>query len=183
MIARHIYIVLLLLLASCGPAIPEKVESPTTSTAPITVPTNSPADSSVPDPAEDNYATYYIVIADTGLDYFILHKKMFGLHASLHIPIDTMERTYNTTKNLIALPDNSEDEAYAGEYFPRRLPSESLSLEYLNFYHHQAGSKTIALVTGIYETARSADSALALLQTTDAKAFRLKAVIYVGCIH
>ncbi len=130
-----------------------------------------------------DYAAYYIVIADTGQDYFVLRKKMFGLNSKLNLPIDTMGRLFNAGKNLIALPENDEDELYAGEYFPRRFPSINLSLEYLNFYQKEAGQKTIALVTGIYETNQQADNACKVLRKTEKKAFKIKAEIYVGCMH
>jgi len=87
-----------------------------------------------------------------------------------------MGRFYNKKKNLIALPDNDEDEIYAGDYFPRRFPSDNLSLEYLNFYQRQAAEKTIALVTGIYETEKSADSALTVLHKPEKKVFKIKSL-------
>jgi hypothetical protein len=108
---------------------------------------------------------------------------MIDLKTKSKIPIDTMGRIYNKKKNLIALPDNDKDEIYAGEYFPRRFPSENLSLEYLNFYQKQAGEKTIALVTGIYETEKSADSVLTVLRKIEPRVFKIKADIYVGCMH
>lgn len=146
--------------------------------------TNVKTDNNVAEDTTDhNNATYFVVVADTSQDYSILHKKMFDLNSKLKIPIDTMGRFYNKTKNLIALPDNDEDEIYAGDYFPRRFPSDNLSLEYLNFYQKQAGEKTIALVTGIYETEKSADSALTVLRKTEKKIFKIKADIYVGCMH
>lgn len=74
-------------------------------------------------PQEDKYYTYFVIVADTSLNYFTLHKKMFELHRNFNIPIDTMGRYFNKDKNVIALPDNSEDEMYAGEYLPRRFPS------------------------------------------------------------
>jgi hypothetical protein len=81
------------------------------------------------------------------------------------------------------LPDNDEDEMYAGDYFPRRFPSHSLSLEYLALYYREAGEKTIALVTGIYETEKSADSSVAILQSIEKNVFKIKTNIYVGCLH
>ncbi|MBX2904523.1 MAG: hypothetical protein KF744_00705 [Taibaiella sp.] len=133
--------------------------------------------------AESNYATYFVLIADTGISYSTLHRQMFSLNKDLSIPIDTMDRYYNKTKDLIALPDTSDDEIYAGDYFPRRFPSEHLSLEYLNFYKKEAGNKTIALVAGIYEREKSADSALAVLRPSATKAFTIKTDIYIGCMH
>lgn len=180
---RHTIFFLLLLLTACG-------TTPTGTTTTDTVSdtssiktvaqndtTNSDSD------AESNYATYFILIADTGISYSALHHEMFSLNKGLHIPIDTMDRYYNETKDLIVLPDSSEDEIYAGDYFPRRFPSENLSLEYLNFYKKEAGNKTIALIVGIYESEKSADSALVLLRPAAPAAFTIKADIYIGCMH
>lgn len=130
-----------------------------------------------------DYATYYIVITDTSNDYYFLHDKMFELNRKLNIPIDTLGRYYNTTKNLIVLPDNDEDEVYAGAYFPRRFPSENLSLEYMNLYKNESGNKTIALVTGIYEDENSADSLISIIKKYNKKVFKIKTEMYVGCMH
>lgn len=132
---------------------------------------------------DSDYATFFVVISDTGLSYFTLHKKMFDLNKQLNIPIDTMGRFFNKMKDIIALPDNDADEIYAGSYYPRRFPSEHLSLEYLAFYASHARQKTIALVTGIYETEEKADSALSVLKKTEINAFKIKSDIYVGCMH
>lgn len=130
-----------------------------------------------------DHATYYVIIADTSLDYNFLHTKMFILNKELNISIDTMGRYFNKDKNRIVLPENDTDKMYAGEYYPRRDPSANLSLEYLSFYNSQAGEKTIALVAGIYETQKSADSALIVLKNKEKKTFRLKANIFIGCMH
>ncbi|MEZ4805298.1 MAG: hypothetical protein R2852_07405 [Bacteroidia bacterium] len=94
-----------------------------------------------------------------------------------------MGRFYNSKKDLITLPDDDEDEVYAGDYFPRRYPSGYMSLEYLDFYQRAAREKTIALVTGIFETAIEADSALSVLQSMEKKAFKIKSEMYMGCMH
>ena len=134
------------------------------------------------DTASD-YATYYVIVADTSLDYNFLHAKMFSLNKELNIPIDTMGRYFNKDKNRIVLPDNDKDEMYAGEYYPRRYPSKNLSLENLRFYSKKAGENTFALVAGIYETQKSADSALTVLSTKVKKSFKIKATIFIGCMH
>jgi hypothetical protein len=184
---RHIYIILTFILTACGTNSSDKndmkIESnkvDTTTKIQTPLPTNN---NQSEDTTDYNNATFFVVVADTSKDYSFLHKKMFDLNRKLNIPIDTMGRFYNKTKNLIALPDNDEDEMYAGEYFPRRFPSDNLSLEYLNFYQRKVGEKTIALVTGIYETEKSADSAMTVLYKTEKKAFKIKADIYVGCMH
>ncbi|VXB05253.1 conserved exported hypothetical protein [Flavobacterium sp. 9AF] len=184
---RHIYIILIAFLTACGTPSADKKEAEINSAKIVTttnLQTNVATDISLAEDTTDyNNATYLVVVADTSQDYSMLHKKMFDLSSKLKLSIDTMGRFYNKTKNLIALPDNDEDEIYAGDYYPRRFPSDNLSLEYLDFYQRPAGEKTIALVTGIYEKEKSADSALTVLQKTEKKVFKIKADIYVGCMH
>lgn len=138
-------------------------------------------DSSETDDMADQYEDYYVVVADTGVNYYSLRDKMFELNQSFGIPIDTMDRHYNKAKDLIALPDNYDDDMYAGDYYPRREASDFLSLEYLNLYKEGSKAKTIALVRGIYEKKSSADSALKALQPISA--FSIKSKIYIGCMH
>jgi hypothetical protein len=135
---------------------------------------------------EDSYnefETMYIVIADTSDNYRILHQKMFSLHEISSAKIDTMGRYYNTEKRQIVSPDDDEDEMYRGEYFPRRYPSNHLSLEHLDFFKKGSDNTTMPLVTGIYETKKSADSALVYLKPIEKKAFVLKSEVYIGCMH
>lgn len=184
---RHIYIILTLFLTACGTTISDKkdseIKSNETDTSTFLHTTVSRNNDLVEDKTNNDYATYFIVVVDTSSNYYSLHKKMYDIHRRLSIPIDTMGRFYNSSKNLIALADNDEDEIYAGNYFPRRFPSDNLSLEYLSFYQSQAGEKTIALVTGIYEKEKSADSVVTILKRTENKVFKIKSEIYVGCMH
>ena len=183
---HYIFIFATVILSACGAATSDNHRSDIqsnkvdTSSVSAIVSTNK---SEMEDTTDNDYATFFVVVADTSTDYYFLHKKMFDLNGQLNIPIDTMGRFYNKTKNLIALPDDDEDELYAGDYFPRRFPSENLSLEYLDFYQKKAGDKTIALITGIYENEKSADSALTVLHKTEEKVFKIKADIYLGCMH
>lgn len=132
---------------------------------------------------EEEMATFHVVVADTGSNYYTLHHEMLELNRILNIPVDTMGRSYYPSKDLIALPENDQDELYAGDYYPRRFPSKSLSLEYLGLYQDKAGEKTIALVAGIYESPSSADTMLAAIKGINSKAFVIPAEIYTGCIH
>jgi hypothetical protein len=182
-------LIIMCLLASCKskPSIvntasaetkPVKTFHKATSAA-VKVPAN---DTSETDDMTNQYEDYYIVVADTGTNYYTLRDKMVDLNRSLGIAIDTMDRFYNKAKDLIALPDNYDDDIYAGEYYPRREPSQTLSLEYLDTYKPGSGKKTIALVTGIYEDQFSADSALHVINKPES-AFAFKAKVYVGCMH
>lgn len=139
------------------------------------------ADTSEIDGQRDAYADYYVVIADTGFNYYSLRDKMFELNHTTGVAIDTMDQYYDKQKNLIKLPDNYDDDVLAGQYVMRREPSKTLSLEYLASYKINSNKKMIALVTGIYEDKSSADSALKALQPISA--FSIKSKIYIGCIH
>jgi hypothetical protein len=148
-----------------------------TDTTKITAPYVEQIDS---DTAE--YHTFFVVIVDTSMSYTQLQTRMYALSDTCKIAVDTMERFYNANKNLIALPDNYDDDIYAGDYYPRRFPSNTLSLEYLNLYK-KTTEKMIALVAGIYQQEKSADSALASIRNLAKDAFVVKSDIYVGCLH
>ncbi|TGE28210.1 hypothetical protein [Hymenobacter metallicola] len=151
--------------------------------APTQAPGAEEAGVAAPDSAAADYATYFVVVADTGRSYPALRSQMLGLSRQFTLPIDTLGRYFNAQKNRIVVPENDADDMYAGEYYPRRFPSHSLSLEYLNEYQDRAGAPTMALVTGIYEKEASADSALAVLGKADKGVFKVKANVYVGCMH
>ena len=132
---------------------------------------------------DPDHETYFVAVVDTGLDYHLLRNKMVKLSRDLHIAIDTMGRSFDKNKDLIVLADNDPDEMYAGKYLPRRYPSGTLSLEYLGFYDAKAKEKTIAIIAGIYETQKSADSAMVVLSKKEKNSFKIKARIFVGCMH
>jgi len=138
---------------------------------------------SLPNENPGDFANYYVVIADTGLSYKELLKKMTTISIYFDVNIDFMNRKYDEKRDLIALPENDPDEIYAGEYYPRRYPSNFLSLEYLSYFQENAREKTIALVAGIYEEETSADSALHVFREKEPRAFKIKSHIYVGCMH
>lgn len=137
----------------------------------------------VADEIADQTVKYYVVVTDTGNSYYSLKEKMQAISQNLNIPIDTMGRFYNKKKNIIQLPDNDSDEIYAGDYYPRRYPSNFLSLEYMNLYKRGSSKSTIALVAGIYEKKSSADSALSVLKSSQKNTFAILSPIYIGCIH
>ena len=185
---RHIFIILTVTLTACSTGPEGKIVADERDSLKVDTTTglhNAVANDNNRTEDTINYdnAISFVVVADTSSDYYFLHKKMCQLSQQFGIPIDTMGRFYNKTKNLIALPDNSEDEMYAGNYFERTFPSHNLSLEYLPYYQRPAGEKTIALVTGIYEKEKSADSAIMVLKKTERKVFKIKVDFYVGCLN
>ncbi len=128
-------------------------------------------------------ATYFVVIVDTSKNYFLLREKMFRLNKLAGLKIDTMSRYYDVKKPGIILPLDSDDEIYAGEYYPRRYPSSFLSLEHFGFYYSLTNENTMALVAGICETKVSADSTMLKIKQYEKGAFVLKSDIYMGCMH
>ncbi|WP_026904742.1 hypothetical protein [Pedobacter glucosidilyticus] len=135
------------------------------------------------DESYNDFETYHIVIIDTSSSYYKLQEVMFSVNKFTRIPIDTLDRYYNNFKKQIVLPENHQDEMYAGSYYPRRYPTVFLSIEYLNFYKKEADSSTFALVAGIHEREKSADSLLSILKKVNKKAFKLKSEVYTGCLH
>lgn len=129
------------------------------------------------------YQMYYVVVADTSKTYSQLQASMYKLADKMLFEIDTMNRYYDSKKDLICLPETDEDEMYRGDYFPRRSPSATLSLEYMNFYKPGAGEKTIALVAGIYEGEGEANVRLADVKKVMSLAFVIKSEVFVGCMH
>jgi hypothetical protein len=130
-----------------------------------------------------NYATYAVVIADTGTNYNQLKQQTLILKEKLKVDIDTLGRYYDSRKKKIVLPKNSSDEMYADDYFPRRTVSSTLSLEYLSVYKLDSKQQTIAIVTGIFDDGKLADSALKVAKKFNPNAFKVNAKLYVGCMH
>lgn len=135
--------------------------------------------------SEMDYIEAYIVVADTSMDYYALRTKMIILGDSLNKEIDTLGRGYESSRNLICLPDDDEDDIYAGQYLPRRYPSESLSLEYLNYYYDGGipQSGTIALITLITGDPDLAERERTMISRFVDHPFIVFSKIYMGCMH
>jgi len=131
------------------------------------------------------YSNSYVVILETSNDYFALRKKMFNLSKELNIEIDTMDRGFDRKEKIISLPENYEDIIYAGFYYPRRFNSETLSLEYLNYYKDDSKflEGPMALVTMITSDKKEAEERLKSIKMYEKKAFILQARIYIACMH
>jgi hypothetical protein len=171
-------------VASCGDNA-QRTEGTTTNdtAAPVAPPADTIA--TVADtPIDGEHAIYYVTIVDTGSNYHVLDAKMYAISKTSGLKIDTMGRYYNKEKNRILLRDDDEDEMYRGEYFPRRSPETNLSIEYLDFFRNEAGYGTMALIAGIYETEREADSHMVMkLKPSAPGAFVMRASVYIGCMH
>jgi len=181
---KPVFILALGFLA-CGQS--DKQQGPASATAAVTdtvAATNTVKDTATEEYAiDDQYANFYVVIADTGKNYYELDKKMYQISKTLKMEVDTMNRYYNKDKKEIVVKETDEDEMYRGEYFPRRFPSTHLSLEHLKIYNEETDWPTMVLVGGIYESKREADSVLNLLKPQASTAHVRLSKLYVGCMH
>lgn len=134
--------------------------------------------------SETDFMDAFIVVSDTSKDYSMLSEKMGLLSEKTNFEIDMMGRGFDKTKNLICLPADDEDEIYAGDYFPRRSPSETLSLEYLDYYSNEEESTgNIALVVMITDELKKAERKLKQIRKHSENAFIVKTKLYMGCMH
>ncbi len=130
-----------------------------------------------------DYQMYYAVLADTGRDYSSLHNTMFLIAKELNHPIDTMERYFDESTKELKLLEDSDDEMYAGYYFPRRFEGNFLSIEYLYLYDNKANINTMALVAGSFLNPESADSLCRKLKPIAPKSLVVMFWEYDGCMH
>lgn len=183
---RLFYIITpLLLITSCRNAVVTTSSSDSTGKETIVYAKNATplTDTTKPiDTAEDKpYATFYITMVDTAADYPLLDKKMYALSAATHILVDTQERHYDKKKKEIICPEDSDDEMYRGEYYPRRYEGVSLSIEQMSWF--QEKSKQMGLMAAICTTSEQADSVLNVIKPFAPRAYVYKASLYMGCMH
>jgi hypothetical protein len=128
-------------------------------------------------------ATYYIVIADTSQSYKEVHNTMVRFQQASHAEIDSMGRYYNPIKGKLIVPEDDEDEIYRGEYYPRRFPSTTLSIEYLSMYRPKSSETAFACVVGIFEKPSEAKAYVKKWRSRFPKIYSQKASVYIGCMH
>lgn len=136
---------------------------------------------------EDWYQTMYVVIVDTGNNYYELDQRMYEISHKTNIAVDTIGRYYDAGEDKIMLPEDDEVEIYAGDYFPRRYADETLSIEYAALYRKSkdllANDNTMALVSGIFETIEAAKEQQKKLAQHNISSFIQEASLYMGCMH
>jgi hypothetical protein len=132
---------------------------------------------------EDDYQVVYLVVVDTGMDYFSLNAKMYGIKNTFNMKVDTMGRFFNKITKRLILPEDSEDEIYAGDYMPRRDASSALSIEYYGFYTPTANDNAFALVAGIYPKKKEAMKVESRLKKGYSSCFLIESKIFMGCMH
>ncbi len=163
-----------------APASQEKNDSTPSTVALDTIP--EPTDSLSEEEAVD-YAWYHIVIVDTSSRYDELMKELRTIEKNNGLEVDLMGRYFDKKKQAIILPEDDEDELYAGNYFPRRFPGNTLSIEYLDTYVPEQGDKTMALVATIATKRREADSLVRALKPDHPRTHSIRSKVFIGCLH
>ncbi len=135
----------------------------------------------------DENQTMYVVIADSGTDYWQLERTMFNLHCNTGLNIDTQGKSFNQEKGEITLAEDDEDEMWQGQHYPRRWGEDFLSLEQLYFYDTvtqvENRSQTMVLVAGLFDNRISADSLASVISKYAPATFVMQSSIYMGCMH
>lgn len=143
---------------------------------------NTPTDNEA---IEDENAEAYVLVADTGNNYYALRSILQQAHEKTGRIIDSLGRAYYPEKDSILLPADDEDEMWAGDYYPRQTFDDFLSIEYVSQYRYKENyeGRTMAAVLGIYTQPSTADSILQLVKPQFGNAHVIKTTIYLGCMH
>lgn len=139
---------------------------------------------------EINYVTNHILIIDTSYNYNELRETMMQYSADFDYIIDTLNRFFDVEQNLIRLPDDDEDEIYAGDYIPRRFGNDFLSIDYLPYYDttihfNSFNVSKMAIIAGFFEKEEEtqANEFLTKIKKQYPSSYIHTTEIYVGCIH
>ncbi|MBO9204762.1 MULTISPECIES: hypothetical protein [Niastella] len=180
-----VYIVLL--LPACGqhPAPVKKETKIDSMPAPQTVLVSDTAASQTEEAPENETATYYIVQVAAGHNFDSLKAISTNAVSILGSRFNMLDRTYKPGKGII-VPDSSDDEMYAGSYYPRR-PTEDenfVSIEMSNqFCNEKADNAEMVSIAGMYAAKGQADSVTRLLKDKIPSVKTIKEDVFMGCMH
>lgn len=157
-----------------------------------------PNDSLVEDEYEldPEYEVNYIVALTEGYNYDSLHRVALDAAELLDIKFDSLDRYYNTKRKKIILPENYEDDMWAGEYYFRRSADAFVSIEMKYMYadtlteknedalqKFTADSLKMFVFAGMSPNKATADSLARLLKPHYGKLQVFPSNIFMGCMH
>lgn len=189
------YIIALLALFSCTSEEKKSTEALTSDTSVIEAqPNTNIEDTGASDESSDLELNYIVSVAE-GYNYDSL--KIIALQTSdkLGFKFDTMGRYYHPEKGIV-LPDDDEDEVWAGQYYFRRFGSNLVSIEMSYAYtdtsiskneatlekHRQDKAKMFVFAM-MYQEKKSADSLANIIKVDYPFIKVFPAQIYMGCMH
>ena len=132
---------------------------------------------------------YFVVAVSGGRDYWALRRDAINAANLLGWKFDSLGRFYDPRKGIVC-PDDSTDEIYSGEYFPRRpfFDSDYVSIEVRAWFkglnnRRFISEKEMVVIAGLCDEKRRADSILGILKPRFLSARVFEDSLYLGCMH
>jgi hypothetical protein len=129
--------------------------------------------------------TFYIVQVAEGKDFETLYELSKKAASVLGSKVDMQERIYVQDKGII-VPENSDDDIYSGEYYPRRPFDDQNFLSIEMAYAYKTNEKDtlkMIVLANIFENKAQSDSVVKLLLPKFKEAKTLKSELFMGCMH
>ena len=131
------------------------------------------------------WQTSYVIIAGESESYEQLDTQAAQLSKLTGIRYDNGGLIWSADKQL-HLPENSDDEIYAGSYYMRRYDEDRISLEMRDWYFDVSPdkySKKMIIVAGIFGDKKNANAQLKKIKKHFPASYIRTTRIYMGCIH
>jgi hypothetical protein len=132
----------------------------------------------------DQYVTHYVVLAGQSSNFVALDATAKKLSEAAGIPYQNA-LVFDSIRGMIE-PDDSDDEAFAGYYYPRRFAEARISIEMADYYIdgvYPEPSLRMAIVTGIFSGKTEAHEQLEQVKKIVPDAYIKKVGLYQGCMH
>ncbi|MCR6640432.1 MAG: hypothetical protein NVV82_15900 [Sporocytophaga sp.] len=189
------YIIALIVLVSCASEENKSTEVVISDTSVVEAQLNTNVeDTEASDESSDLELNYIVSVAE-GYNYDSL--KIIALQTSnkLGFKFDTMGRYYHPEKGIV-LPDDDDDEIWAGQYYFRRFGSNLVSIE-MNYAYtdtsisknevalekHSEDKAKMFVFAMMYQEKKSADSLANIIKVDYPSAKVFPVQIYIGCMH
>lgn len=137
----------------------------------------------------------FIISVAEGYNYDSLKSLALQTAALLNFKFDTLGRYYHPEKGIV-VPENADDEMWAGEYFLRRMSDDIVSVEMRHAYIDTAiannelqverfsqDTSRMFVFAMMYPSKESADSLAEIIRVDFPETKVFPATIYMGCMH
>ena len=131
----------------------------------------------------------FVLILGSFKSFHEAHKQALAISQASKVPFSLRGMIFDKRRGLI-LPDNDEDEIYAGSYVHRRYNTARLhakETEYISIERSDAyptfAPKLYIVVGGIYNDSKASRSAVDRFKPIVPDVYAKKTKIYMGCIH
>ena len=131
---------------------------------------------------DEEYANYYIVVADSSSDFNALNKDAELL--SKLLKVEYIRNKKLDSKDGLVYSDDVQDDIYI--YYHRRYQGTEVSIERVAPYFNSISGDNVfsmLVLVGIYEKEEEAKKLLNIISPKFSKAFIQKTELYMGCIH